>query len=101
MVVFFSKQKTAYEIRGGDWSSDVCSSDLDRIGLSGKKEKQRIPNAPIHRLPKRRLRRRKTIKIKVFNVVQKHNGQYGKTAQSIDDFDACRRAFDLFVHGKY
>src|SRR5216117_4234513 len=27
-VVFFFKQKTAYEIRKGDWSSDVCSSDL-------------------------------------------------------------------------
>src|SRR6059036_4236123 len=25
---FFSKQKTAYEITYGDWSSDVCSSDL-------------------------------------------------------------------------
>src|SRR5216117_2947185 len=28
---FFFKQKTAYEIRKGDWSSDVCSSDLRRI----------------------------------------------------------------------
>src|SRR3546814_5907926 len=26
--VFFFKQKTAYEIRISDWSSDVCSSDL-------------------------------------------------------------------------
>src|SRR3546814_13667080 len=26
---FFFKQKTAYEIRISDWSSDVCSSDLD------------------------------------------------------------------------
>src|ERR1043166_8004487 len=26
--VFFSKQKTAYEIPKRDWSSDVCSSDL-------------------------------------------------------------------------
>src|SRR3546814_4985028 len=25
---FFSKQKTAYEMRISDWSSDVCSSDL-------------------------------------------------------------------------
>eukprot|EP01047_Picozoa_sp_COSAG01_P141748 COSAG01_NODE_72842_length_252_cov_0.339869_1_plen_30_part_01 len=25
--VFFFKQKTAYEIMSGDWSSDVCSSD--------------------------------------------------------------------------
>ncbi len=26
---FFFKQKTAYEIGTGDWSSDVCSSDLN------------------------------------------------------------------------
>src|SRR3546814_16587991 len=29
MCVFFFKQKTAYEMRISDWSSDVCSSDLD------------------------------------------------------------------------
>src|SRR3546814_3028424 len=28
IVVFIFKQKTAYEIRISDWSSDVCSSDL-------------------------------------------------------------------------
>src|SRR3546814_9642970 len=27
-VVFFFKQKTAYEMRISDWSSDLCSSDL-------------------------------------------------------------------------
>src|SRR3546814_8992008 len=27
-ILFFFKQKTAYEIRISDWSSDVCSSDL-------------------------------------------------------------------------
>src|SRR3546814_1859601 len=27
MIVFFFKQKTAYEMRISDWSSDVCSSD--------------------------------------------------------------------------
>src|SRR3546814_10730993 len=27
-VFFFFKQKTAYEMRSSDWSSDVCSSDL-------------------------------------------------------------------------
>src|SRR5881398_2959850 len=27
--VLFFKQKTAYEMLSGDWSSDVCSSDLD------------------------------------------------------------------------
>src|SRR3546814_3086540 len=29
-VIFFFKQKTAYEMRISDWSSDVCSSDLLR-----------------------------------------------------------------------
>src|SRR3546814_8060263 len=32
-VVFFFKQKTAYEMRISDWSSDVCSSDLPRLGI--------------------------------------------------------------------
>src|SRR3546814_7956697 len=31
VLVFFFKQKTAYEMRISDWSSDVCSSDLDAI----------------------------------------------------------------------
>src|SRR3546814_6955880 len=36
VIVFFFKQKTAYELRISDWSSDVCSSDLQamaRLGL--------------------------------------------------------------------
>src|SRR3546814_1144084 len=28
-IFFFFKQKTAYEMRISDWSSDVCSSDLE------------------------------------------------------------------------
>src|SRR3546814_17395312 len=28
LLIFFIKQKTAYEMRISDWSSDVCSSDL-------------------------------------------------------------------------
>src|SRR3546814_19123058 len=37
VVFFFFKQKTAYELRISDWSSDVCSSDLgeNRIEVSG------------------------------------------------------------------
>src|SRR3546814_3451209 len=31
-MFFFFKQKTAYEMRISDWSSDVCSSDLSRAG---------------------------------------------------------------------
>src|SRR3546814_20699497 len=34
IVVLFFKQKTAYEMRISDWSSDVCSSDLTRIAIT-------------------------------------------------------------------
>src|SRR3546814_7451013 len=41
MFVFFFKQKTAYEMRISDWSSDVCSSDLYPSQLSGG-QRQRV-----------------------------------------------------------
>src|SRR3546814_17071365 len=31
IFIFFFKQKTAYEMRISDWSSDVCSSDLNHL----------------------------------------------------------------------
>src|SRR3546814_21117382 len=40
LVFFFFKQKTAYEMRISDWSSDVCSSDLAEIS--------RTPAAFVH-----------------------------------------------------
>src|SRR3546814_6700252 len=33
VCVFFFKQKTAYEVRISDWSSDVCSSDLEHATM--------------------------------------------------------------------
>src|SRR3546814_13523921 len=38
MLVFFFKQKTAYEMRISDWSSDVCSSDLDPGDARGRED---------------------------------------------------------------
>src|SRR3546814_5476745 len=35
-LFFFFKQKTAYEMRISDWSSDVCSSDLQACGRIGE-----------------------------------------------------------------
>src|SRR3546814_6335865 len=49
-MFFFFKQKTAYEMRISDWSSDVCSSDL-RFDFEGElavvigKAGRRIPAA--------------------------------------------------------
>src|SRR3546814_5433861 len=34
ILFFFFKQKTAYEMRISDWSSDVCSSDLHALPLN-------------------------------------------------------------------
>src|SRR3546814_5572312 len=46
-LFFFFKQKTAYEMRISDWSSDVCSSDLrERRHLIGDlPPAQRVPRA--------------------------------------------------------
>src|SRR3546814_3383169 len=47
LFLFFFKQKTAYEMRISDWSSDVCSSDLagtHQLGITalatGEKQRQ-------------------------------------------------------------
>src|SRR3546814_5430001 len=37
IIFFFFKQKTAYEMRISDWSSDVCSSDLLRDPRGGRR----------------------------------------------------------------
>src|SRR3546814_2556535 len=36
MIFFFFKQKTAYEMRISDWSSDVCSSDLKLVPVDSQ-----------------------------------------------------------------
>ena len=44
-VFFFFKQKTAYEIRNCDWSSDVCSSDLDGFSMFSRLTKFLLRNS--------------------------------------------------------
>src|SRR3546814_4434320 len=49
-MFFFVKQKTAYDVRISDWSSDVCSSDLDfqaRAPGIGQDADQRVDVAMI------------------------------------------------------
>src|SRR3546814_5301465 len=41
MFFFFFKQKTAYEMRISDWSSDVCSSDLDPARRRAARDRHR------------------------------------------------------------
>src|SRR3546814_14834681 len=48
MFLFF-KQRPSYEVGGGDWSSDVCSSDLFPHGFLAREA--RVVFAPLTRLP--------------------------------------------------
>src|SRR3546814_14754562 len=43
--LFFFKQKTAYELRISDWSSDVCSSDLDHVARAGNHRGEELVDA--------------------------------------------------------
>src|SRR3546814_2432161 len=52
--LFFFKQKTAYEMRISDWSSDVCSSDLIAPHLVAHRLDQHCNTRPQCRSPKRR-----------------------------------------------
>src|SRR3546814_5237143 len=49
--LFFFKQKTAYELRISDWSSDVCSSDLGTPALHPRPGAQRSDDARTGRRP--------------------------------------------------
>src|SRR3546814_13340115 len=52
-LFFFFKQKTAYEMRISDWSSDVCSSDLSGLDSDGARRSgyglRRVGRAGPHR----------------------------------------------------
>src|SRR3546814_4363045 len=54
LIVFFFKQKTAYEMRISDWSSDVCSSDLieDPAAVAGPGQREAFEHA-LHYLSNR------------------------------------------------
>src|SRR3546814_11065900 len=51
LFFFFFKQKTAYEMRISDWSSDVCSSDLIEFGIGqGRESLERLAGCGVHGL---------------------------------------------------
>src|SRR3546814_2965595 len=44
VIFFFFKQKTAYEMRISDWSSDVCSSDLRAYSRPARRRRRHSPS---------------------------------------------------------
>src|SRR3546814_19049976 len=47
-MFFFFKQKTAYEVRISDWSSEVCSSDLSGAELDSSWDQPNFPRLHVH-----------------------------------------------------
>src|SRR3546814_11924890 len=68
-MFFFFKQKTAYEMRISDWSSDVCSSDLEKL-LHRAKLIERVQRFAVDILGERILLRRD-------RVVLAHDARHG------------------------
>src|SRR3546814_9570797 len=70
---FFFKQKTAYEMRISDWSSDVCSSDLGvKMGVNYGGNKVRFL-APV------RSGKRVRSHVKLLELEEKRPGQWQQT----------------------
>src|SRR3546814_1064362 len=65
VFIFFFKQKTAYEMRISDWSSDVSSSDLRPVGghrhagVHAGHRRQPVRPQPAGDLPRRQQRQRR------------------------------------------
>ena len=51
ICIFFFKQKTAYEIYQCDWSSDVCSSDLEQVPAGSEQVTSGCPWGPPEFVP--------------------------------------------------
>src|SRR3546814_9309542 len=65
VVFFFFKQKTAYEMRISDWSSDVCSSDLRALPVPARRIAERTRQARLHRrAPLRLPHRPRTVELR-------------------------------------
>src|SRR3546814_943223 len=64
MMICFINEKTAYEMRISDWSSDVCSSDLDAAEVEAQGREpagdeglvQRVDDLVVHRAAMLRMR---------------------------------------------
>src|SRR3546814_4588993 len=63
---FFFKQKTAYEMRISDWSSDVCSSDLEAVAVADRLVLQAAQRRHCHGIER------------CIEVVDRHQQQLGR-----------------------
>src|SRR3546814_7070227 len=70
LFFFFFKQKTAYEMRISDWSSDVCSSDLDRVDIAAARVLDPLGAPDLRGFGERRLLRQPRLDLRLVGVGQ-------------------------------
>src|SRR3546814_1159694 len=79
LFFFFFKQKTAYEMRISDWSSDVCSSDLGaepgRLALPVPEERRRADDEGRPRPPPEQVQRQHLDGLAQAHVVGEHRSE--------------------------
>src|SRR3546814_5416923 len=92
MFFFFFKQKTAYEMRISDWSSDVCSSDLLGIADPHSFEVHNSVNSPL--VPKmveflyQRLQRRGYLRRDCERMVNRDRNIFGALLLQLNEAEA-------------
>src|SRR3546814_16729103 len=93
MLFFFFKQKTAYEMRISDWSSDVCSSDL-MTRLSSF-----VPGDPI---PQDFVEAAEAVQAVMYEIVEQRRANPGPDLIStlITDYDEGENLTDAELIGK-
>src|SRR3546814_5268502 len=69
VMFFFFKQKTAYEMRISDWSSDVCSSDLS---ISTRRRRILLRSHPARAMV---ARARDRLRLRTVVPVEEHPGR--------------------------
>src|SRR3546814_5305362 len=101
VVFFFFKQKTAYEMRISDWSSDVCSSDLLRpdpegviralrsigfasVATDGDCDVEQMAGQPLHVVQRRHVHAPLEIDVRAAHLWQADSrGRYAVRAQDV------------------
>src|SRR3546814_6316307 len=90
-MFFFFKQKTAYEMRISDWSSDVCSSDLQIRSPIHVAPPARHAHLPSSAVSHRRTKRRKNLPLP--RGLHLHSGELPRERGIIGDGPVRQRRF--------
>src|SRR3546814_10502756 len=84
-IFFFFKQKTAYEMRISDWSSDVCSSDVQHIALAYKRLYVRTHRCMMNDLARWSLKVSRETDIALRTLLATRGGRKGDLSRFVED----------------